>query len=236
MEKEKKYKLVLGEDTPGVYAIALTPNPANERRAVMMNSDGEPKPQVFKLASEAKRTFTAPLLIPGQEIERKGKDGKKYWITATPELIEQAAKKFAAGGYNNNINNNHKEMHEQLSIFESWIVRNEENDTAYGGYGFSKEDAPVGSWVGTIDASRNDKVWAQMQRGEYYGLSIEGLFDLIEVEEEKEETISLSAETSDTLFDLSALALESLLQDESKSDFDKISAIQNFMQNSDFVK
>jgi hypothetical protein len=74
-----------------------------------------------------------------------------------------------------------------LTLVESWIVEDKENDKS-NMYGM---DLPLGSWVGAIKVD-NEEIWNDyVKTGKVKGFSIEGYFaDKIQTPEDKEEELS----------------------------------------------
>lgn len=139
------------------------------------------KDQMFA-AVEEKRMLYTPLMIPGILIPRIDEvTREKYFVRFTPDTISRIAKKFAMEGRNRMTNYEHSDQKfKDIVMVESWIVEGE-NDKAYE-LGFTKEQVPVGSWMGgyyVLETPEGEDVWINyIKNGKVRGASVEGNFIL----------------------------------------------------------
>ena len=174
--------IINDEDAIGVEAISLVENPAIEENFVALK-----KHRVeFKTINEDKRIVVGLALIPNKPIYRRnGKD--EYHIFFSKDTVRKCAELYLKNHNNNNATLEHKSKVDGVSVVESWIVEDVEKDkTAL--YGLN---AVEGAWA-VIMRITNEEVWADVKKGTYKGLSIEGYFaDKLERPKEKiEETLS----------------------------------------------
>jgi hypothetical protein len=83
----------------------------------------------------------------------------------------------------------HNSKIEGLTLVESWLVEDKQNDKS-NMFGM---DLPLGSWVGAIKVE-NDEIWNDyVKTGKVKGFSIEGYFaDKAELSKQNEDTILLN--------------------------------------------
>ena len=151
MDNLPTYELIIdGTDLTGVDWMAITPSPANERFLVAMSEDkseDKPKQRIILQEEGDKHIITGVFLIPNQMIFRTGDEGD-YQVYFSRPTIENIAKKFSTGYNNTNVNLDHAQSVDGLSLFETWLV-GDNQDKIYD-LGFSKDDVPAGSWTGIV--------------------------------------------------------------------------------------
>lgn len=161
-------ELILDEDQGNfVEAISLVENPAIEEDFVALKSQSFK----FKKLDEKKKLLVGPILIPNKPIYRKTGD-REYYIYFSRDTIRKASQLYLKQGMQNNSTLEHEHEINGISLVESWIVEDKENDKS-NIYGM---DLPLGSWVGAIKVD-NDKIWNEyVEQGLVKGFSIEGYF------------------------------------------------------------
>jgi len=183
-------ELILDEEQEdaGIEAISIVESPAIESDFIAL------KNQEIKLAeiNKEKRLLMGALLIPNKPIYRKGNDGD-YYIFFSKETVVKASQLYLKNGNQSQTTLEHEQSLNGLTLVESWIVENKEQDkTAL--YGL---DVPVGTWMGSVKV-QNEDVWNDyVKTGKVKGFSIEGYFaDKIESPKEsiKEEYSEQSLE------------------------------------------
>jgi len=177
-------ELILDDDEAiGVEAISVVENPAIESDFIALNN------QEIKLAeiSKEKRLLMGALLIPKKPIYRKSGDDE-YYIFFSEKTVAKASQLYLQNGNQSEATLEHDAELKGLTLVESWIVENKEQDkTAL--YGL---DVPVGTWMGSVKVE-NEDVWNDyVKTGKVKGFSIEGYFaDKLERPKEKiEENLS----------------------------------------------
>ncbi len=169
----------------GVEAISLVKFPAIEENFVYFN-----KEQKLTLAKidEERQLLIGPALIPEKMIPRYDEQNQEeFEVYFSKETVEQAAELFMRQKRNDEYTVEHKSKVDGLSIFESWIVADKDNDKA-SLYGFN---VPVGTWMVSVKV-HNSEVWMDVKDKKYRGFSIEGYFidKLIKMEDVTVEAIA----------------------------------------------
>ena len=167
----------------GVYAISLVHDPAMESEFVALNKQEE-----IRLAEvdSTEYILAGVALIPNKDVYRNQK-GKEYYLRFTADVIKEVAHSFIKNGFQGNSTIEHQDKIEGVSIVQSWVVRDPENDTA-NAYNLPKEDIKKGSWI-VLYKCDNKEVYDKALSGEIKGFSIDGLFDLEKVNFKKSEMI-----------------------------------------------
>lgn len=177
----KIVELVIDEndDYAGIDAISIVEHPAIEEDFVALNKQKEYKLQAI---DEDKRLLSGALLVPNKTIYRKDGD-EEYYIYFTKSTVRKASELFLMQGNQNNSTYEHAIPLNGLSLVESWIIEDKENDKS-NMYGM---DLPLGTWFGTIKVN-NEQVWQDfVKTGAVKGFSIEGYFaDKAKLSEQQE--------------------------------------------------
>ena len=179
----KTYEVVFNEEEDkGIYAVSVVENPAMESMFIALSSDKDKLPVNIQFkdsdVAEKENTLIGVALIPDKEVYRNV-DGDEFNIVFGKDTIKQAAYSFLKNGYQNNSSIEHETKIDGVSVVESWIVKDPENDTA-NAYNLSKEDIVEGTWVVKMKCD-NEEIYKKAIAGEIKGFSIDGLFSLKEV-------------------------------------------------------
>lgn len=161
-------ELILDEEQDNfIEAISVVEYPAIEEDFVALKS------QEFKFAEQdtEKKILIGPVLIPNKPIYRKnGED--EYYIYFSRDTVRRASQLYLKQGNQSNSTLEHAEKINGLTLVESWIVEDKENDKS-NSYGM---DVPLGTWMGSVKVD-NDEVWNDyVKTGKVKGFSIEGYF------------------------------------------------------------
>ena len=153
------------DEVSGIEAISVVENPAIESDFVAL------KAQEFKLAEvdKEKRILMGAALIPNKPIYRQNKD-QEYYIFFSQATVRKASELFFIRGNQNNATLEHQLELKGLTAVESWIVESEQDKSR-----MYDLNVPIGTWMVSMKVN-NDKVWAQVKKGEVKGFSIEGYF------------------------------------------------------------
>lgn len=158
----------------GLKCISLVDRPAIGFMAVKMSEQNE-----FKLAiqDEEQRIIFTPVLVPDQLIYREVK-GEKFNLVFTKETIADIAVDWSAKMLSNAVDINHSEkLIDGVTWFESFVL-NEKRVSKAEGF----ENIPMGTWFvsGKVES---DEVWGKIKSGEIKGVSIDGVFDAMLVQQ-----------------------------------------------------
>lgn len=165
------FELVIEDEmTDEVFQISLVENPAIEAFGVFFN-----KEEVYFAEMEEEGLFMAPILIPEKKILRVDGEGLSYEVYFTAATIKRLSQMYLEKKYQANVNVEHKDKVNGVTLVESWIKESTERDKSKL-YGLN---VPVGSWIGTFKID-NEEVKEKFRNGELKAVSIEGLFEHLE--------------------------------------------------------
>jgi len=166
----KEIELVIDESKgwSGVNALSVVYSPAIEEDFIKLS-----KYEVeLKQIDQEKRLLMGPALIPDKKIYRKDNKLGEYNIFFKSETIRKASELFMQKSNQNNATYEHEEKLDGMTVVESWIIDDPENDKATKLYGF---DLPQGTWMVSMKVY-NEEVWNDVKMGKVKGFSIEGKF------------------------------------------------------------
>ena len=169
MEEIKVIELIIDEENEisGIDAISIVDDPAIQEDFIMLSS------QEVKLAEvdQEKKILMGPALIPNKKIYRRnGED--EYFIYFSKDTVRKASELFLTKGNQNNATLEHDGKLDGLSVVESWIIDDTNQDKSRK-YGF---DLPNGTWMVSMKVYDED-VWSDyVKTGKVKGFSIEGHF------------------------------------------------------------
>ena len=183
----------------GVEAISLVENPAIEENFVALKAH---KVQ-FKTVSDDKRIIVGLALVPNKKIFRKSGD-YEYNIMFSEDTVKKVAELYMKRQKNLNATVEHEEAVDGVSVIESWIVEDPNQDKS----NLYNLNAVKGAWVVMMKVD-NDEVWARVKNREYLGLSIEGFFKdaVVEASKASTEAEADEYEALAKLFDMDDLML-----------------------------
>ena len=175
----ERYNVVFNEEEQsGVYAISVVESPAMESMFLTLSKDNKPSLNIeLKESEEGKKEniLLGVALIPDKPVYRN-QGGREFEIVFSKDTIKKAAHNFLKMGYQHNSSVEHEEAIKGVSIVESWIVKDANNDAA-NAYGLSKGDIVEGAWIVKMKCDNKD-IYSKAVNGEIKGFSIDGLFDL----------------------------------------------------------
>jgi len=216
MEKNKKILVELfideNDQDNSLDLISFVSEPAIEKNFMYFNVD-KYKYQ-FKSTNDEKRIVTGPAMIPNQEIIRLDANGNPYFVFFTEETILKAQELFAKYGKTKSTNYEHEIGLRDVSVVESWIVVDSNNDKS-NALGF--KDIPKGSWMVSYKVD-NDDLWQMVKNGEVMGFSIEGVFG--------KKIVEMSTEDKDIIL---YNKIQEVIENQTISDDDKFNIISNLL-------
>lgn len=168
-------------DDLGLFAHSVVSNPAMEAKFLALEKE-DLKPTEIKLSEvdNKEHTLLGVALVPDRLILRKDPNtGELFNIKFSKEVIKSAAHKFLKMGYQGNSSLEHETKLDGVYLCEQWIVKDPLNDTA-NAYGLDKKDIVEGALVIKMKCE-NEEIYNKALNGEITGISIEGLFDLKEI-------------------------------------------------------
>jgi len=164
----KIIELIIDEEQElfGIDAISLVESPAIESDWLALNHQIK-----FAEVDKDKRILIGPALIPDKPIYRNnGED--EFHVFFSKNTVRKAMELLFKYGNQGNTTLEHEHKLNGLSVVESWIVENQEQDKS-ALYGL---DVPVGTWMVSMKVD-NDAIWKDWVKEERVkGFSIEGFF------------------------------------------------------------
>ena len=178
------YDVVIDDEQLGLTAVSFVKDPAISIDFLALEK--QKVENMIWFSKHYKHEIVSPVLIPNQLILRQTKDGDLYYIRWTEEAIANAAAKFLANGFWNNVTINHPMMYdenltykdileEDVYLLRMWIVQDPKNDDAKKLYGFN---VPKGTLM-TRYKVHNKGLWQQIVDGTVKGLSIEAFTNVV---------------------------------------------------------
>jgi len=176
------YKVIFKEgETTGVYGISLVENPAMESMFIALKEDTKLQ---LKAIDTEKRILLGAVLIPEKPVYRN-QNGKEFNIVFPAETILLASQNFLKQSYQSSSTLEHNEDMKlsDVTFVESWIKEDMVNDKSVL-HGF---DEPIGTWFASMKVD-NEQVWNDyIKTGKVTGFSIDGFFDLEQINLNKQE-------------------------------------------------
>jgi hypothetical protein len=168
----KTYELLLNDDNLWIDNISLVAEPAIE-----VDFMAFAKERPFKFADEDKHIITGAVMIPDKKMWRNDFGGCYVYFSA--DTCEKAAQRWLMDGKNRSFSVHHNEEVKSVAVVESWVkISDADKSTALG-----FENIPNGTWF--ISAKVEDEeLWKAVKSGEVNGFSIEGVFAIVENEED----------------------------------------------------
>lgn len=171
------YEALIEGDTIGIFKVSLVDDPATQTDFLAFANEKEPLK--FKVTDEDEHRVLAVIMRADFLIYRRTDDGFEYYLKFSPETLFEASRRMLAGGYQNSINIEHKE-NTDIEGFELVHIFQKDSSKGINPVGF--EDIEEGSLFGEYYVS-NGEIWKQIKDGTFTSVSLEGIFDTVEVSE-----------------------------------------------------
>ena len=174
VNKLKKYNIV--PSTSDVYAISIVDEPAVESNFIALSKQ---KPLDFKIQNEERRIVYGCALRADFDIYRQY-GNEEFYVTFSKDAVRRLMTKFMKNFSQKNWTKDHMEFAEGLTVVESWLVEDVNNDKAnkLGLTNFSE-----GSWMIGVKVD-DDEIWKSIKEGRWHGFSVEAFCDLEEITKE----------------------------------------------------
>lgn len=171
------YKMVIDPDKEesGVDYIALVDEPA-----IQVNWFAFEHQVQFKVDKERKIIVT-PAMIPNMPIYRRNEKMGEFRVIFEPDQIDIIQEKFMEQLYINNVN----EMHDSKKILKGIVMKNSWVSDKSMGIPAPEmfSDLPDRTWYISYKF-KDDDMWQKFVKdGEFKGVSVEGMFDLVPMEQ-----------------------------------------------------
>ena len=167
MELQEIEMKITDEMDEGVFAISLVDKPAIEEDFIKLSAEEVQ----LKVLDEEKRIVVGFALVPEKRIYRRVKD-KEFNIYFTKETIAKTQELFMRKLNLSNFTIDHEKEIQGVSVIESWVVEDPNNDKS----NIYNLNAKGGEWV-LMSKIYNDDIWKEIKEGKFKGYSIEGKFD-----------------------------------------------------------
>lgn len=174
MDKLKKYNVV--PSNSDVYAISLVDEPAVDSNFIALSKQ---KPMEFKIQNEERRMLYGVALRADYPIYRRYGD-EEFYLTFGKDAIRRLMTKFMKNFGQRSWTKDHMDFAEGLTVVESWIVEDVENDKAKA---LGIENFSEGSWCIGVKVD-DDEIWQSIKDGRWKGFSVEAWVDMEEIEKE----------------------------------------------------
>lgn len=174
MDKLKKYNVV--PSNSDVFAISLVDEPAVDSNFIALSKQ---KPMEFKIQNEERRMLYGVALRADYPIYRRYGD-EEFYLTFGKDAIRRLMTKFMKNFGQKSWTKDHMDFAEGLTVVESWIVEDVENDKAKA---LGIENFSEGSWCIGVKVD-DDEIWQSIKDGRWKGFSIEAWIDMEEIEKE----------------------------------------------------
>lgn len=174
-KKLKKYSIVAS--TSDVYAVSLVDAPAVESNFIALSK--QKQPINFKIQNEEKRMLYGVALRADFDIYRCYGE-EEFYINFSKDAVRRLMTKFMKNHAQNNFTTDHMDFAQGLTVVESWIVDNVDNDKANN---LGLENFSEGSWIIGVKVD-DDELWQSVKEGRWCGFSVEAFCDLEEITRE----------------------------------------------------
>lgn len=193
----------------GIANISLVDLPAVESNFLAFGKNKAP--QKFTVENEEQRMILGVLMRADFPIYRYSEDMGEYYLRFSKESVRLMAEKLFKDGNQNSVNIMHLENSnvEGVNMVQAFI-KDEANGISPAGF----EDIEDGSLFAQFKVE-NDDIWQEIKDGTFKGFSIEGLFETVKVEFNKnvDKKIGIMAKLKERL--------KKLLQDFSETETNK---------------
>lgn len=184
MGKLPRYKMTIDPECwmDGVDAISFVNEPAIDSNFLAFAKD---KTKIVMAKTEEKeRKVTGAIMIPNQIIYRRDESGYEYEVFYDAETIKLASEGYLKNIYGSvNTSLQHDLYVGSTDLVESWIVGKTDKSTDLG------FEFPEGTWMVTLKVN-SDTVWNEIEAGLANGFSLEGWFNLIPTDMQKQQKLS----------------------------------------------
>ena len=198
-KKLKRYNIV--PSTSDVYAVSLVDAPAVESNFIALSK--QKQPINFKIHNEEKRMLYGVALRADFDIYRCYGE-EEFYINFDKDAVRRLMTKFMKNHAQNNFTTDHMDFAQGLTVVESWIVDNVDNDKANA---LGLENFSEGSWIIGVKVD-DDEMWQSVKEGRWCGFSVEAFCDLEEITKE----IKNNKHNSDKIMAKKSVKMDEILE------------------------
>lgn len=184
-KKIKIYNATLPEDAIGLYTVSLVENPAFETEWLAFSKDKEEidfqRLMFSVMGDEMQRKVMVVICRADYPILRK-KGNELIYVVFSKDVIKEMSQRFLANGFQNSVNIEHRENSFVEGVeMEQLFIKDIEKGVDPQGF----ENIEDGSLFAVYKVN-NDEVWEGIKSGVWKSVSLEGLFKMVEAQEEME--------------------------------------------------
>lgn len=184
-KKIKIYNATLPEDAIGLYTVSLVENPAFGTEWLAFSKDKEEidfqRLMFSVMGDEMQRKVMVVICRADYPILRK-KGNELIYVVFSKDVIKEMSQRFLANGFQNSVNIEHKENSFVEGVeMEQLFIKDVNKGVDPQGF----ENIEDGSLFAVYKVN-NDEVWEGIKSGVWKSVSLEGLFKMVEAEEEME--------------------------------------------------
>lgn len=184
-KKIKIYNATLPEDAIGLYTVSLVENPAFETEWLAFSKDKEEidfqRLMFSVMGDEMQRKVMVVICRADYPILRK-KGNELIYVVFSKDVIKEMSQRFLANGFQNSVNIEHRENSFVDGVeMEQLFIKDINKGVDPQGF----ENIEDGSLFAVYKVN-NDEVWEGIKSGVWKSVSLEGLFKMVEAEEEME--------------------------------------------------
>lgn len=171
--QEKVYELTVDTfNDAEVDFVSFVDEPAIELPFHYFGKDADQF--TFANVDQEERKVTGPSMVPDKYIKQMDGDGMMYYVYFSQDTVKEISELFIKNDKHKNANVHHMSPVDGVTLVESWIVDDPDNDKA-NKFGFNSKNITPGTWMTTFKVD-NDNFWNKIKSGEVRGFSIEGKF------------------------------------------------------------
>lgn len=174
------YRALIKDENEGMITISLVDAPAVESDWIAFEK--QEQKLSFKIENEEQRAILGVVMKADYPIYRVGVSGYEYYLQFDKETIRKMAQKYLKDGFQNNVSKMHNgELINGVEMQELFI-KDTENGISPKGF----EDVNDGSLFARFKVV-DDNVWNDIKEGKFKGFSLEGFFEVEEIQEPEEQ-------------------------------------------------
>lgn len=160
------------KENTGISAVSFVKKPAIEVGWMLFSEDQK---DMFFSVNDEQGIVTGPALIPNKKIYRSAETmgGEEAYVFFSESTVVQCASDFLKNNRNNFTSLEHSEPTTSMTLRESWLITNPENDKAVA-LGFS--GLPKNTWMLSYQLDKDGQEWKDIKAGKYTGFSVEATF------------------------------------------------------------
>lgn len=190
------FELSVGEleEEENVYMTSLVANPATDMKIQVFSKQVEQDECVMKFKTmaptdEYKRIISGVWMMPDTKYYRVVK-GFEFTVSFSKDELKKALINYLKNGCADSFDYEHNNnMIEDLVSIEHWIIENKETRSPVLGYsltdlGYTTQEIPIGTVMKSVYVKDEQFFNDMVLSGNVMGYSIEGLFNLKQIDEQ----------------------------------------------------